>query len=184
MLDEASAVLRVATARASPSLPRSSTSPVSRRGPTVRAAEEAVTAARRALAQVQWRLDQKSQRAPVDALVRNTRCTGQAMGRRRVPVVSLLPPANIKLRFFVSEPMLGASASGRVSVRPATAAPFDQAAISTIAPQIITRRRSSTAGRTGPSWFHGRARPNQPDPCASIGQPVDVRLEGVAGKSP
>ena len=70
----------------------------------VRQAQDANTqAARAVLAQAQWRAQQKQQFAPVDATVADvffqvgeTVAAGQA-------VVSLLPPANLKARFYVPE---------------------------------------------------------------------------------
>jgi len=73
----------------------------------IRAAEFDVAAARAALAQADWRLAQKSVAAPQDALVHDTLYVQGEWVPAGSPVVSLLPPQNIKVRFFVPERDLG-----------------------------------------------------------------------------
>ena len=77
------------------------------------AAEAEAGAARAALAQAQWRLDQKAVRAGEGALVADTLYVKGEWVDAGKPVVSLLPPQNIKLRFFVPEKALGALAIGQ-----------------------------------------------------------------------
>lgn len=73
----------------------------------VAAAEANARALEAALAKAEWNLAQKSQRAPQSALVFDTLYReGEWVAAGR-PVVVLLPPQNIKLRLFVSEPQLG-----------------------------------------------------------------------------
>jgi len=73
----------------------------------IKAAQSSVEAARAALAQADWRLAQRSVRAPVAGLVQDTfYVTGEWVNANQ-PVVSLLPPQNIKVRFFVDERNLG-----------------------------------------------------------------------------
>ena len=78
------------------------------------AAQEAQTAATQAAVdQAAWRLGQKSVAAPVagqvfDVLYR----PGEWVAAGR-PVVRLLPPGNVKIRFFVPETALGALAVGQ-----------------------------------------------------------------------
>ncbi len=84
----------------------------------IRAASAAVAAAREALAQAEWRLEQKSLRAPRDGRVTDTLYVQGEWVPAGSPVVALLPPANIKLRFFVPEKILGSVKTGQaVSVR-------------------------------------------------------------------
>lgn len=73
----------------------------------IRAAEAQVRASQAALAQANWRLAQKSVRAPVAALVDDTLYTQGEWVPAGSPVVSLLPPGNIRVRFFVAETKLG-----------------------------------------------------------------------------
>jgi len=84
----------------------------------IRAAQAATAAAREALAQADWRLDQKSSRAPRDGQVTDTLYVQGEWVSAGSPVVTLLPPANIKVRFFVPEKTLGSVKTGQaISVR-------------------------------------------------------------------
>lgn len=82
------------------------------------AAQANVQAARESLAQQQWALEQKAPHAPVAGVVADTFYEAGEWVPAGRPVVSLLPPANIKLRFYVPEPDLGRLHIGqRLSVR-------------------------------------------------------------------
>lgn len=83
------------------------TARLSARQDEIRAAQAAVDAAQAALAQAEWRLEQKSVRAPVSGLVADTLFVKGEWVPAGAPVASLLPPENIKVRFFVSEAQLG-----------------------------------------------------------------------------
>ncbi len=79
----------------------------------VAAAEQEVKAASEQLAQAQWRLTQKTQSAPAPSRVEDTLYrVGEWVPAGR-PVAVLLPPGNIKVRFFVDEPRMSAIALGR-----------------------------------------------------------------------
>ncbi len=78
----------------------------------IRAAEAEVAAARATLAQADWRLAQKAQRSPQDALVQDTLFVQGEWVPAGAPVVNLLPPGNIKVRFFVPETQVGALKRG------------------------------------------------------------------------
>ncbi len=80
----------------------------------IRAAQAEAGASREALAQAEWRLSQKSSRAPQDAVVVETLYVQGEWVPAGSPVVSLLPAANIKVRFFVSEKILGSVKLGRI----------------------------------------------------------------------
>jgi HlyD family secretion protein len=71
------------------------------------AARAELAAARAVLAQAKWKVDQKSQQAPVSGLVYDTFFVPGEWVPAGRPVVSLLPPGNIKVRFFVPEPVVG-----------------------------------------------------------------------------
>ncbi len=74
------------------------------RNETIEAARRNVAAAQAALEQAQWRLGELAVNAPADAVVdRIIRRPGE-MAAPDQPVVSLLPPKNRKVRFFVPEP--------------------------------------------------------------------------------
>lgn len=76
------------------------------------AAEGEVAAAKAAVAQADWRLEQKSAAAPVAALVQDTYFVQGEWVVAGRPVVSLLPPGNLKARFYVPEGMLSAMKPG------------------------------------------------------------------------
>jgi HlyD family secretion protein len=78
------------------------------RAPEILAARAEIEAAQADLGQAQVRLDQKTGTAPAAALVFDTYYREGELVAAGSPVVSLLPPQNVKIRFFAPEPMLGA----------------------------------------------------------------------------
>jgi HlyD family secretion protein len=80
------------------------------RKPEIQAARAEIEAAQADLAQVTVRLDQKTGIAPADALVYDTFFRVGESVPAGSPVVSLLPPGNIKVRFYVPEAMVGSLA--------------------------------------------------------------------------
>ncbi|HEX7953126.1 MAG TPA: HlyD family efflux transporter periplasmic adaptor subunit [Burkholderiales bacterium] len=79
----------------------------------IKAAQAEIDAARAVLAQADWKLEQKAQRAPEAGLVQDTFYVQGEWVPAGKPVVSLLPPGNIKLRFFVPETALGSLRTGQ-----------------------------------------------------------------------
>jgi HlyD family secretion protein len=79
----------------------------------IEAARAEVEAARAVLAQSIWRLEQRAVHAPAAALVHDTFYSEGDWVQAGSPVVSLLPPGNIKLRFFVPETVLGSVRVGQ-----------------------------------------------------------------------
>ena len=79
----------------------------------LRAAEGDIAAAQAALAQAAWKLEQKSVAAPVAGLVQDTFFVEGEWVPAGRPVVSLLPPGNVKARFYVPEASLSGIAIGR-----------------------------------------------------------------------
>lgn len=73
----------------------------------VTAAESDVHAREAALAKAEWDLSQKRQKAPQDAQVFDTLYQQGEWVAAGKPVVSLLPPANMKVRAFVPETKIG-----------------------------------------------------------------------------
>ena len=71
-----------------------------------KAADSEVAAARAALAQAAWRLEQKSVAAPVAGLVQDTFFVEGEWVPAGRPVAALLPPGNVKIRFYVPETSL------------------------------------------------------------------------------
>ncbi len=83
----------------------------------VAAAQADVEAARAVLAQSDWRLAQRAvsfnAASPAKALVHDTFYSEGEWVAAGSPVVSLLPPGNLKLRFFVPETAVGALKMGQ-----------------------------------------------------------------------
>jgi HlyD family secretion protein len=145
------------------------------------AARANLEAARAELAQAKVKRDQKIAVAPAAALVQDTFFREGEWVPAGSPVVSLLPPGNIKARFFVPEAVVGRLRIGdRVSIScDGCAAPF-AARISFVSPQaeytppVIYSRESRQK-----LVFMIEARPDGADARKlHPGQPVDVRLEG------
>lgn len=83
------------------------------RADQIAAQEAQAAAAQAALEQAAWRLGQKTVAAPVAGQVFDVLYQpGEWVAAGR-PVVRLLPPDNVKIRFFVPEPALGALALGQ-----------------------------------------------------------------------
>lgn len=81
------------------------TSKLGGRTDAIAAAESTVEAARAALKQARWALEQKTLRAPVEGTIYDTYYKpGEWIGAGR-PVVSILAPGYLKIRFFVPEAM-------------------------------------------------------------------------------
>lgn len=147
----------------------------------VRAAQAAVEAARASLSQARWDLDQKTQRAGVGGLVFDILHYPGEWVAAGSPVVTLLPPENIKIRFFVPQAVAGSLKPGqaiRVSFDGA-AAPV-AATISYIAPEVeYTPPVIYSQGFRDKLVIMVEARPVR-EVAESLhpGQPVDVFLGG------
>ena len=146
----------------------------------IRAAEADVAAARESLAQAEWKVRQKSVAASVAGTVSDTLFVRGEWVPAGAPVVSLLPPGNVKVRFFVPETRLGAVKVGqKVSLAcDGCAAPID-ASISFIASQAeFTPPVIYSKDNRAKLVFLVEARPSAAD-AAKLhpGQPVDVTLQ-------
>ncbi len=144
----------------------------------VRSAEADAAAAKARLDQARWSLDQKGQCAPVAGLVFDLiQHPGDFVGAGK-PVLSLLPPENVKVRFFVPQSALAGLAPGQeAAVSMDGGQPFP-AAISFISPQAeYTPPVIYSSQSRAKLVFLVEARP-EPSRAAGLhpGQPVDVRL--------
>jgi HlyD family secretion protein len=150
--------------------------PVGRR-PERKAAEAEVAAARAAAAQAAWRQEQKSVSAPVSGVVQDTFFVEGEWVPAGRPVAALLPPGNVKARFYVPETALAGLALGSaIEILCDGCAPLP-AKVSFISrqaeytPPVLYSKESR-----GKLLFLVEARP---DPPASArlhpGQPIDVR---------
>jgi HlyD family secretion protein len=83
------------------------------RNKEIAAAQADVAAARAVLEQSDWRLAQRASTAPAKSLVYDTLYSEGEWVAAGSPIMSLLPPGNIKLRFFVPEKAVGGLALGQ-----------------------------------------------------------------------
>lgn len=86
---------------------RLTTGRMAARSDQIAGAAAAIKAAQAALAQADWRLAQREGYAPNGGVIEDVFYRVGEMATPGAPVVSLLPPANIKLRFFIPEGELG-----------------------------------------------------------------------------
>jgi len=146
----------------------------------VKAQSAQVEAARAALAQAQWKLDQKQVRAMKAGLVYDTMYRAGEWVPAGSPVVRLLPPENIKVRFFVPESLLGSLAAGRgVTLHCDGCAAGIAAKVSFVSPQAEYTPPIIYSNDTRSKLvFMVEARP-QPADAAKLhpGQPVQATLQ-------
>ena len=151
--------------------------PMGREG-EIKAQEATVAASRAALDMARWRLAQRRVTAPVGGVVADVMVRPGETIAAGSPVVSLLPPQNIFVRFFVGEPDLATIHRGdQVALRCDRCAADLVATISFISPQAeytppLIYSESSKAKLV----FLVEARP-RPEQAVLInpGQPIEVR---------
>lgn len=146
----------------------------------IKAAEHNVEAAKAALAQAEWKLDQKSVKAPVAGLVQDTYFVQGEWVNANQPVVSLLPPQNIKARFFVPERELGAIRLGQKLALACDGCPAQiPAIVSFISPQAeYTPPVIYSQKERAKLVFLVEARPSPEDAMKlHPGQPLEVRFQ-------
>jgi HlyD family secretion protein len=149
----------------------------------IEAQHAAVAAAQAAVDMAEWRLAQRRVAAPVGGRVADVLARPGETMPAGAPVVSLLPPGNIFVRFFVPEPALSGVHLGDPVALGCDGCPADLvAAISFISPQAeytppLIYSESSRAKLV----FLIEARP-RPEQAARLnpGQPVEVRPVGEA----
>jgi HlyD family secretion protein len=141
-----------------------------------------VEAARQVVKQSEWKQQQKQQAAPADAQVADTFFRPGEFIAAGQPVVALLPPGNIKARFYVPEAELSSVALGQpVMLECDGCGPPIAAKVTHIAtrpeytPPIIysNSQRSKLV-------FMAEAQPAPADAARlRPGQPLSVRPQGV-----
>jgi HlyD family secretion protein len=144
------------------------------------AAQEALVALNHAeLTRAEKRLSDLAPPAPAAALVEKLFYRPGEYVEAGHPVVSLLPPANVKLVFFIPEPRLGRLAVGQnVAYACDGCAPGTQARISFIASQAeYTPPVIYSLGSRDKLVFRVEARPLADPLALHPGQPVDVVAE-------
>ncbi len=145
----------------------------------IRAAQAAVEAQRAARDKAQWAFDQKQQFAPANATVQDTLYRQGEFVAAGNPVVVLLPPENLKVRFFVPQTNLPQIKIGQpVSIHCDGAAKDYSATVNYIStqaeytPPVIYSRetRAELVFMIEATFSPAYAAPLRP------GQPADVRL--------
>jgi HlyD family secretion protein len=154
------------------------TAPMGREG-EIEAQRAAVAAARAALAMAQWRLDQRTVAAPIGGRVADVLAQPGETMAAGAPVVSILAPENILVRFFVPETALSRLHRGDPVAFGCDGCPSDLVGtISYISPtaEYTPPVIYSESGRAK-LVYRIEARP-RPDQAAMFnpGQPMDVRL--------
>lgn len=143
----------------------------------------AVDAAEAALAMARWRLDQRAVVSPVSGVVADVLARAGETLEAGAPVVSLLPPENIFIRFFVPEPSLAHVHVGDVVALSCDNCPPDKTGVvSYIAPQAEYTPPFIYSETTRSKFvFLVEARPKPEDAAFfNPGQPVTVRPRGPA----
>jgi len=144
----------------------------------IKAAEKEVEATLAVVRQAQWRLDQKFIKSPVKGFVFDTLYVLGEWIQAGSPVVVILPPGNIKVRFFVPEYQLGRfkigqsvmiKCDGQEKEIPAVLSYISPAAEYT-PPVIYSREWRSKL------MYMLEARPIQDFETLHPGQPVDVTM--------
>lgn len=128
-----------------------------------------------------WREGQKRREAPTDAVVFDVMYRAGEWVNAGAPVVALLPPSALKVRFFVPEPMLARAAVGNPVALSCDGCPAGMSArIRWVSPQAeYTPPLIYSNASRSKLVFAVEATPLDAAPLKP-GQPVDVRLASRA----
>lgn len=151
------------------------------RSDTIAAAAASARGAGSDAALARWHEEQKTRAAPVAALVYDTLYRPGEWVAAGAPVVALLPPGAIKLRFFVPEPLLARAAVGATVAVSCDGCPAGlKARIGHVSPEaeytppvIYSNESRSKLVFRAEAWPEGQ---NTLKP----GQPVELRLADAA----
>ena len=178
-LDEAEAAAQQSRARVSQAEARLATVQAAGRVDEIQAQRAAVAAARAALEEAEWRLSQRHVEAPAAGLVADTLFRPGEHVAAGQPVVSLLPPENLLVRFFAPEPLLSRLRVGMTVAVGCDGCPGELTAeVSFISPQAEFTPPVIFSEKTRAKLVYlVEARPSQGRLTAlKPGQPVTVRL--------
>ena len=138
-----------------------------------------VKAAEAALEEADYRLSRREGRAPANARVEDTMFRPGEFAATSQPVVSLLPPQNVKVRFFIPEPQLGKVQVGNKVRFSCDSCPGDMTGTirfisdqSEFTPPVIYSNESRAK-----LVYMAEAWPDRPGTDLHPGQPVDVTLD-------
>ena len=148
------------------------------RGDEIAAASAEARGAQSDLALSAWREAQKRRESPTDALVFDVMYRPGEWVNAGAPVVALLPPAALKVRFFVPEPALARAAVGSdVALSCDGCAPSLRARIRWVSPQAeYTPPVIYSNASRSKLVFAVEATPLDGATTLKPGQPVDVRF--------
>jgi HlyD family secretion protein len=146
----------------------------------IKAQENQVAADRASLADAEWRMQQKEISAPRQGLVFDTLYRAGEWVSAGNPVVEMLPPENIELRFFIPEPVMGRLKVGqKISVRCDGCSSSIPAAITYISPQCeyTPPVLYSNQNRAKLVFMIIAKPPLDQAPMLHPGQPIEVTLQ-------
>lgn len=177
-VDEARSAYRRDQARVAELTAQLATARLAAREDAIAMAAASVATAKSTLEQAEWRLSQRAAAAPAAALVADTLYVEGEFVPAGSPVVSLLPAGNVKIRFFVPEPQLGAIQVGqKLGLSCDGCAPDLEAAVSFIAPQAeFTPPVIYSQTTRAKLVFLVEARPVTGAERLHPGQPVELRV--------
>ena len=154
------------------------------RDDAIRAAAATFEADKAAIAAAQWRLDQKVVTAPADAFVFDTLARAGEFIPAGQAVVSLLPSANIKARFFVPELELALVPAGtKVTIRCDGCAETIPAHVTYVSPQAeYSPPELYNRDQRARMLFMVEATPDEKPELLHPGQPIDVETTAKKDK--
>lgn len=151
--------------------------PMGREG-EIKAQQQLVESLRAAVAMARWRIDQRHVTAPAAGVVADILARPGETIPAGGPVVSLLPPENIFVRFFVPEPRLAEVHSGDKVALLCDRCPADfSATVSFISPQaeFTPPVIYSESSRAKLVYMVEARPPRERAPVINPGQPIAVR---------
>jgi len=176
--DEAAEAVENDRARIAEAEARIASAKLAGRADAIAAAAAIATADGSRLAEAERALSERRVYAPADAVVQDTlyRLGEQVLANSAV--VSLLPPGNIKVRFFLPEPVLGRLHAGdKVRIACDSCPAGLTATVNYIAPQAeFTPPVIYSVGTRDKLVYLIEAKPDRDPEALHPGQPVDVRL--------
>ena len=176
--DQATSQVRQLRARAASLMAQERSNELAGRSSEIDAAAAMVEQNQANLDQAKKRRDDLSPTAPEDALVENTFFNPGEWVGAGVPVVSLLPPARVKLRFFIPEEEVARARTGKIVTFSCDACPANlKAAITYVSPraEYTPPVIYSQSARTK-LVFLIEARPEAGSAPLSPGMPVNVAV--------
>ncbi len=153
----------------------------------IHAAEADLAGAQAARERNRWNLDQKTQKAPADAVVHDSLFHAGEFVAAGQPVVSLLPPSNLKIRFFAPQPRLDALRPGTIVEAHVDGVPQPiPATVSYIAtqPEFTPPVIYSRDQRSRLVYLVEASVPQEAATRLHPGQPVDVRINAATPPKP